>query len=65
MEHHSIRVIPFSGFIESFSEACYTILHGKQDFIAEEVATKIFFLKYPDFLFAFYFKEPISNRGFQ
>lgn len=43
MGHHSIRVIPFSGFIESFSEACYTILHGEQDFIAEEVATKIRF----------------------
>lgn len=41
MEHPNIRVIAFSAFPEGSPEAFYTIPHGKQDFIAEEVATKM------------------------
>lgn len=42
MEHPNIGIIPFLASIESSPEACYTIPHGKQDFIAEEVAEKMF-----------------------
>lgn len=40
-EHPSIRVILFSAFPEGSPEACYTTPHRKQDFIAEEVSTKM------------------------
>lgn len=42
MEHPNIRIIPFLAFTDSSPEACYTTPCGKQDFIAEEVATKMF-----------------------
>lgn len=42
MEHPNIRAIQFLAFIESSPEACCTTPHGKQDFIDEEVATKMF-----------------------
>ena len=41
MEHTNIRVISFSAFPEGSPEACYTIPCGKQDFRAEELATKM------------------------
>lgn len=42
MEYPNIRVIPFLAIIESYPAACNTTPHGKQDFIAKEVATKMF-----------------------
>lgn len=42
MEQPITRVIPFLAFIESSLEACCTTPYGKQDFTAEEIATKMF-----------------------